>query len=77
MKNSEADNTKLNIKVLPISSIFSGLLTKTIGNLKFSSISLEIKSSISGATILGVPIYTLGGDKLRIRDNDYELTPEF
>ena len=24
----------------------------------------------------GVPIYSLGGDKLRIRDNDYELTPE-
>ena len=26
--------------------------------------------------ILGVPIYILGGDKLRLRDNDYELTPE-
>ena len=34
------------------------------------------KSSPSGATILGVPIYTIGGDKLRIRINDYELTPE-
>ena len=41
-----------------------------------SSSSLKIKSSPSGATILGVPIYTLGGDKLRIRDNVYELTPE-
>ena len=38
--------------------------------------SLKIKPSPSGATILGVPIYTLGGDKLRIRDNGYELTPE-
>ena len=38
--------------------------------------SLKIKSSASGVTILGVPIFTLGGDKLRIRDNDYELTPE-
>ena len=38
--------------------------------------SLKIKPSPSGATILGVPIYTLGGDKLRIRDNDYDLTPE-
>ena len=37
---------------------------------------LRIKSSLSGASILGVPIYTLGGDKLRIRDNDYELDPE-
>ena len=38
--------------------------------------SLKIKPSPSGATFLGVPIYTLDGDKLRIRDNDYELTPE-
>ena len=38
--------------------------------------SLKIKSSPSGATILGVPIYTLGSDKMRIRNNDYELTPE-
>ena len=41
-----------------------------------SSNSLRIRSSPSGASILGVPIHTLGGDKLRIRDNDYELTPE-
>ena len=41
-----------------------------------SANSLRIKSSPSGASILGVPIYTLGGDKLRIRDNDYEVTPE-
>ena len=50
-------------------------MTKTLGSLMSSSNSLEIKSSPPGATILGVPIYTLGGDKLRIRDNDYELTP--
>ena len=41
-----------------------------------SANSLRIESSPSGALILGVPIYTLGGDELRIRDNDYELTPE-
>ena len=41
-----------------------------------SSNSLKIKPSPSGATILGVPIYNVVGDKLRIRDNDYELTPE-
>ena len=41
-----------------------------------SAISPRIISSPSGASIFGVPIYTLGGDKLRIRDNDYELTPE-
>ena len=42
----------------------------------FSANCLRIKSSPSGASIRGVPIYTLGADKLRIRDNDYELTPE-
>ena len=41
-----------------------------------SSNSLRIKSSPSGGTILGVPIYTLGGDNVRIRDNIYDLTPE-
>ena len=38
--------------------------------------SLRIKPSPSCPTILAVPIYTLGGDKLRIRDNVYDLTPE-
>ena len=38
--------------------------------------SVRLKSSPSGASIFGVPIYTLGGDKFRIFDNDYELTPE-
>ena len=41
-----------------------------------SANSLSIKTSPFGASILGVPIYTLGGDELRRRDNDYELTPE-
>ena len=41
-----------------------------------SSNSLKTTPSHSGATILGVPIYTLGGDYLRIRDKDYQLTPE-
>ena len=36
----------------------------------------RIKPSPAGATILGVPIYTLGGDKLRISDIVYDLTPE-
>ena len=41
-----------------------------------SSNFLRIKSSPSGASTLGFPIYTLGGDKLRIRDKDFEITPE-
>ena len=51
-------------------------MTKTLGRLMASSNSLKIKPSSSGARTLGVPIYTLGGDKLRIHNNDYELTPE-
>ena len=38
--------------------------------------SLKTQPASSGATILGVPIYTPGGDKLRIRDNVYDLNPE-
>ena len=51
-------------------------MTKTLGSLISSSNSLKMKFSPSGTTILGVPIYNLGGDKLRIRDIDNELTPE-
>ena len=41
-----------------------------------SANSLRIKSSRSGASILGVPIYTLGGDRMQINDNIYDITPE-
>ena len=51
-------------------------MTTTLGKPMSSLNSLKIIPSPSGATILGVPVYTLGGDKLRIRHNDYELTPE-
>ena len=51
-------------------------MTKTLGRLMSSANSLRIKSSPSGASILGVLIYTLVGEKLRIRDNDYEIPPE-
>ena len=73
---SEDENNQTKLRALPNSSIFSDLMTKTLGNLMSSSNSLKVESTPSGATTLGVPIYTLGGDKLRIRDNDYELTPE-
>ena len=56
--------------------MFSDLLSKTLGSLMSSLNSVKIKPSPSGATVLGVPIYTLGGNNLRIRDNVYELTPE-
>ena len=41
-----------------------------------SANSLKIESTPSGATILGVPINTLGGDRIQIKDNIYDLTPE-
>ena len=56
--------------------MFSDQMTKTLGRLMSSANSLKIKSSPSGATILGVPIYTLGGDRIQIKDNIYDLTPE-
>ena len=73
---SEDEKTQTNLRALPNSSIFSESMTKALARLMSSLNSLKKLPSSSGATILGVPIYTLGGDKLRIRDNDYELTPE-
>ena len=74
--NSDGDNTNPNITALPNSSILSDLMTKTLGRLMSSATSLKIKSSPSGASIPRVPLNTLGGDKLRISDNNYESTPE-
>ena len=51
-------------------------MTKTLGSLMSSSNSLRTKPSPFGPTILGVPIYTIGRDKLRKRDKDYQLNPE-
>ena len=73
---SEGDNTKLNIRDPPNGSVFSELLRKTLGSLMCISNSLRIKSTLSGAAILGFPQYTLGGEKLRIDDNIYELSLE-
>ena len=50
-------------------------MTKTLGRLMSSANSLKITSSPSGASLLGVPIYTLGRDRLQIKDNVYDLTP--
>ena len=51
-------------------------MTKTLGRLMSSANSLKINSTPSGATILGVPIFTLGGDRIQIKDNVYDLTSE-
>ena len=73
---SEDDNIQTNLRALPNSPMFSDQMTKTLGRLMSSSQSLKIKPSPSGATILGVPINTLGGDRIQIKDNIYHLTPE-
>ena len=65
---SQDETIQTNLGPIPNSSIFSDLLSKTLGRLMSSLNSLEMKPFPSGATILGVPIHTLGGDKLRIRD---------
>ena len=74
--NSEGDNTKPNIRTLPNSSIFSDLLTKTLGRLMCRANSLRIKSSRSGASILGVPLNTMGGDRIQMNDIIYDITRE-
>ena len=73
---SEDENIQTNLGALPNSSIFSDQMTKTLGRLMSSANSLKITSSPSGAKILGVPIYTLGGDRIQIKDNVYDLSPE-
>ena len=73
---SEDENIQTNLRALPNSSMFSDQMTKTLGRLMSSSNSLKIKPSPSGATILGVLINTLGGDRIQIKDNFYGLTTE-
>ena len=73
---SEDENIQTNLRALPNSSMFSDQMTKTLGRLMSSSTSLRIKPSPSGATILGLPIITLGGDRIQIKNNNYDLTPE-
>ena len=63
---SENQTLQTNLRALPNSSVFSELMTKTLGNLMSSSNSLRIKPPPSGPTIFGNPIYTLDGDRLQI-----------
>ena len=73
---SEDENIQNSLRALPNSSMFSDQMTKTLGTLMSSLNSLKILASPSGPTIPGVPIYTLGGDTIQIKDNVYDLTPE-
>ena len=51
-------------------------MRKTVGAIMQSPNSLSIKATASGASILGVPIETLGTDKSKIDDNVHDFTPE-
>ena len=64
------------LRELAISSKFSEQSSKTLGSVMTSSISVRLKPTATGASINGVPIYTMGGDTIRIKNNVYDLTPE-
>ena len=72
----EDENIQTKLRALPNSSMFSEQMTKILGRLMSSLNSLKIIASPSGPTILGIPFYTLGGDRMQIKDNIYDLTPE-
>ena len=72
----EDEDIQTNLRALPNSSMFNDQMTKTLGRLMSSANSLKITASHSGPTINGVSIYTLGGDRIQIKDNIYDLTPE-
>ena len=73
---SEDENIQTNLRALPNNSLFSDQMKKTLGRLMSSANSLKINTTPSGATILGVPVYTLGGNRIQIKDIVYDLTPE-
>ena len=73
----EDENIQTNLRALPNSSMFSDQMKKTLGRLMSSANSLKTDTTPSGAaTILGVPLNVLGGDRIQIKDNIYDLTPE-
>ena len=75
--NSENEDNKEivtdKIKNIP-SSI---LLQETLKSLAKTSNSLKLdQDKESNISILGIPIKSLGGDKIQVNDNVYEVTPE-
>ena len=69
--NSEIENNK------EIVTMRSVLLQETFKNLTETSNSLKLNKDKNGnLSILGVPIQSLGGDKIQIYNNIYEFTPE-
>ena len=78
MNDSEDDceNIASNIKVLPSSTVFNEVMTKTLGSISTSSKSSRIKSTPPGGSNKGVPVYTMGGNTISLKDNVHEFTRE-
>ena len=75
--DSEDDNNESKQGALPNSNKFSTNMMETLGALMDSKNSLKLIQNDSGrASILGIPIHTLGGDRMQINDNVYNLTLE-
>ena len=52
-------------------------MKETLGALMNSKNSLKIKQDDSDrASILGIPIYTTGGGRIKINENVHDITPE-
>ena len=56
--------------------MFSDLLTKALGAIMASPNSLSIKSTPYPESGLGVPIQTLSGGKIKIKDTVHEIAPK-
>ena len=73
----ESNDVKDKIKSLPNSSNISNSMREMLGSLMQSHNCLKLTQDEFGqATILGVPIYISGDDRIKINDNIYDLTPQ-
>ena len=71
------DKIQTNIRSLPNNNKVSNNMKETLGVLIVSLNSLNIiQDNLGGASIVEIPIFTLGGDRLEVNDGIYDLTPE-
>ena len=74
---SGIDDIQTNLKSLPNSSNFSISIRQMLGSLMNGRSSLKItQDEIGQANISGIPIQISGGDRTKINDDIYDLTPE-
>ena len=70
-------NYRVDIKALLNNSKFSNSMREMNGSLMHSHKSLKItQDELGRANILGVPIQLSGADTIKIKEKNYELTPE-